>query len=117
MKSLLVTVAFLSLVAAQKCRTARVPAVPACITQRIEAIKAQPRWNPPAEVHEYSYKGRRVFLFSADCCDQFTTLVDEGCDTICAPGGGITGKGDRRCEDFSREAKHVRLVWKDERAD
>ena len=89
--------------------------VPSCIQDKISEIRAQPRWNPPAQVNEYEYNGQKVFLITADCCDQFITLVDEKCNYICAPSGGITGSGDGKCKDFFQTAKHIRLVWKDER--
>jgi hypothetical protein len=41
-------------------------------------------------------------------------VSDQDCNYICAPYGGITGKGDGNCADFS-DAKYLRLVWKDER--
>jgi hypothetical protein len=88
---------------------------PSCIQRRIDSIKQQPVWNPPAEVHEYEYNGKKVYLFSANCCDQFNTLMDANCNYVCAPSGGFTGKGDRKCNDFYDTAKHLRLVWKDER--
>lgn len=91
------------------------PSTPACILQKIDSIKKQHVWNPPAEIHEYEYEGKRVYAISADCCDQFTTVVDADCKYICAPSGGFTGKGDGKCVDFFNKAKHVRLVWKDER--
>ena len=89
--------------------------IPACIQQKIDSIKQLPVWNPPAEVYEYSYGERTVFLFSADCCDRPSTAVDSNCNYVCAPSGGFTGKGDRKCVDFFEKAKLVRLVWKDER--
>lgn len=91
------------------------PLLPPCIQKRIDSIKAQHVWNPPAEIHLYEYNGQKVWSFSADCCDQFTTVVDENCHYICAPSGGFTGKGDRKCTDFDQQAKHIALVWKDER--
>lgn len=90
-------------------------AIPSCIEQKIEAIKAEPTWNPPAEVNEYEYNGKRVYLFSSNCCDQFNMLYDQDCNALCAPSGGYTGRGDGKCSDFQQTAKHVRLVWKDER--
>lgn len=89
--------------------------IPACIQQKIDSIKQQPVWNPPAEVYEYNYGERPVFLFSADCCDRPSTAVDSNCNYVCAPSGGFSGKGDRKCVDFFEKAKLVRLVWKDER--
>jgi hypothetical protein len=90
-------------------------AIPSCIRQRIDSIKKEPRWNPPAQVNEYTYNDRRVFLFSSNCCDFFDPLFDSACNYIGAPYGGITGRGDGRCPDFDKTAKHVKLVWKDPR--
>jgi hypothetical protein len=89
--------------------------IPSCIQQRIDQIKAVPKWNPPAEVNEYIYQGKHVYLFSADCCDQFNELLDGDCKYVCAPSGGITGKGDMKCPDFFTTAQFVKLVWKDPR--
>lgn len=89
--------------------------VPACVQAKISEIKAQPKWNPPSEVAEYLYNGKRVFLFTSDCCDQYIQLYDENCNYICAPSGGITGHGDGKCADFYTTATFVRLVWKDNR--
>jgi hypothetical protein len=72
-------------------------------------------FNPRAEVHEYEYRERKVYFFSADCCDFFDTVIDENCVYICAPSGGITGKGDGKCNDFNQSAKYLKRVWKDER--
>ena len=89
--------------------------MPACVQQRIEAIKAEPKWNPPAEINEYIYKGQHVYLITSNCCDQYIMLYDGNCTPICAPGGGYTGKGDGKCADFYETAKQVRLIWKDPR--
>lgn len=89
-------------------------AVPACIQQKIDSIQSLPRFNPPAKVDEYLWKGSKVYLFSADCCDQPSPLYDSACNYLCAPVGGFTGKGDMRCPDFSN-ATHLRVVWKDKR--
>jgi hypothetical protein len=89
--------------------------VPQCVWNKIDAIKAEPKWNPPAEVIEYLYNGKQVYLFTSDCCDQYIMLYDGSCNYICAPSGGITGSGDGKCTDFYSTAKHVKLVWKDPR--
>ncbi len=89
--------------------------VPDCVQKKINQIKAQAKWNPPAQVNEYQYKGQRVFLFSSDCCDQFNYLYSESCTTICAPSGGFTGRGDGKCSDFDQVATFVKLIWKDPR--
>jgi len=89
--------------------------IPMCIQSKIDSIKKLSRFNPPAEVNEYTYKNKRVFLFSSDCCDNFNLLFDENCKYVCAPTGGITGKGDMSCTDFTEKAKLVKLIWKDDR--
>lgn len=78
--------------------------IPTCIKQKIEEIKAQPRWNPPAEINEYVYEERKVYLFSSNCCDQYNVVYDENCNPVCAPSGGFTGKGDMKCADFFTKA-------------
>ena len=89
--------------------------VPKCIQTKIDSLKKVPRYNPPAEVNEYTYNGKRAFLFSSDCCDNYNVLLDENCNYLCAPSGGFTGKGDMKCTDFTEKAKLVKLIWKDER--
>jgi hypothetical protein len=89
--------------------------VPSCVTQKIKQIKAEPKWNPAAEVHEYLYQGKTVFLFTSNCCDQYIELYGEGCAYLCAPSGGFTGHGDGRCSDFYTTATYIKLIWKDPR--
>jgi hypothetical protein len=89
--------------------------MPSCVQKKIDQIKKEPVWNPPAEVNEYTYQDKQVFLFTSNCCDQYIMLYDGSCNYICAPSGGITGKGDGKCNDFYNTAKLVRLVWKDPR--
>ncbi len=89
--------------------------VPTCIQAKIDSIRAQPVWNPPAEVNEYVYDGTKVYLFSSPCCDQYNQLFDSECNYLCSPSGGYTGKGDQKCNGFFDNARHLRLVWKDER--
>ena len=89
--------------------------IPTCIQGKIDSIKKLPIWNPPATIEEYEYNGKKVYVISADCCDFFTTAVDENCNYICAPSGGFTGKGDGLCKDFNANAKFIKIVWKDER--
>jgi hypothetical protein len=92
-----------------------VAGIPTCIQQQVDSIKAQPKWNPPAEIDEYVYDGRTVYVVSAPCCDIYNKVVDANCNYLCAPSGGITGKGDGKCKDFQQQAKFVKVVWKDER--
>jgi hypothetical protein len=113
MKSFFFTMVIFLTIAAEKCQKEN--SIPVCIQQKIDQIKKEPKWNPPAEVHEYSYNGKRVFYFSSNCCDQYNEVYDENCNYVCAPRGGDTGKGDMKCADFKENAKEIRLIWKDER--
>ncbi len=87
--------------------------IPACVQKMISENSGS---NPPSatQIDEYSYNGKRVFLVTAPCCDRYNILYDENCTTICAPSGGLAGKGDGKCADFSAMAKFVKLVWKKE---
>ena len=86
--------------------------IPSCIQRLIdEGLKHTPP-DAPTQVDEYEYQGKRVFLFTAPCCDQYNNLYDVNCNLLCAPTGGITGKGDGKCPDFSTTAKHIRVSWK-----
>lgn len=87
-------------------------AIPACLQEQINEIEKKTFPNPPVQIDEYEYQGKKVFLFTADCCDQYNTLYNSDCKSICAPSGGFTGRGDGKCSDFDSTAKHVKLVWK-----
>ena len=64
----------------EKCAKSK-DAVPACIEQKIEQLKKAPmQKNPAAEVNEYSYNGKRVYLFNSPCCDQYNNLYDSDCN-------------------------------------
>lgn len=69
--------------------------------------------SSPVQIDEYIYNGKAVYLFTAPCCDQFNVLYNDSCKKICSPSGGITGKGDGKCDDFSKTARHVKLIWKE----
>lgn len=85
------------------------------IQTKIAELKAQPKANPAYEVWEYKYQGQRVYLVTADCCDQYTTVYDACLNMLCAPSGGFTGRGDGLCPDFNEKATDKKLVWRDPR--
>ncbi len=91
--------------------------VPACIKQKIAKLKMEPKTNPPARVYEYrdTTTGKKYYLFSAACCDQYDELYDALCHYVCAPSGGITGGGDGKCGTLKQRLVQIRLIWKDER--
>ena len=115
MKSVLFTLVIILTIVVQKCTKQADQSSPSCIQSKIDQIKKEPKWNPPAEVYEYNYNGKKVYYFSSNCCDQYNMVYDEQCNAVCAPSGGLTGKGDMKCNDFNEKAEKVKLVWKDER--
>lgn len=86
--------------------------IPACVQKLIDEGNKERPPNAPLQVDEYIYKNKKVFLFTAQCCDQFNMLYDDSCKAICAPSGGFTGRGDMKCGDFDSTAKHIKLIWK-----
>jgi hypothetical protein len=71
--------------------------------------------NPPRSIWEYDYNGQTVYYIPAQCCDQFSTLYDASGKVICAPDGGITGRGDGKCPGFMQERKNEKFIWEDSR--
>jgi len=89
-------------------------AIPVCVKKILDEAAKEIPANLPLQVDEYSFRGKTVFLFTADCCDFYNVVYSDSCVKICAPSGGITGKGDGQCPEFSKEARHVKLIWKKE---
>jgi len=114
MKSILLVTVVASAISFSKCNK-EVGDIPPCINEKIAVIKASPKANPSGEVNEYLYNGKRVFLFTSPCCDQYNPLYDENCNYICSPSGGFTGAGDGKCKDFKTAATFIKQVWKDPR--
>ncbi len=106
MKYLLLLLA-LPFVSASECN--KKDSLPACVQSIIDKPGSP---DKPVQIDEYRYQDKRVFLFTAPCCDQYNTLYNEDCASICSPSGGITGKGDGKCPDFSVTATHVKMIWK-----
>lgn len=88
--------------------------IPECVQEMIDKAKNDTPPTTPLQVDEYAFNGKTVFLFTADCCDFYNVVYDAECKEICAPSGGITGKGDGMCPGFSKEAKHIKTLWKKE---
>jgi hypothetical protein len=111
----LVAAVLLTILRSQGCGKGKTTRIPPCIQDKIEAIAQQPKYNPPATVYRYLYADKYVYLFSSDCCDQYNYLYDKDCNVICAPTGGITGRGDNNCSNFKQIATDETLIWKDPR--
>lgn len=90
-------------------------AMPTCLAEMITERTKEIPPSPPEQIDEYLYNDKTVYLVTAPCCDQFDVVYDENCKEICAPSGGITGKGDGKCEDFFKTAKQIKVLWKKEK--
>ena len=89
--------------------------LPSCVKEKIIQLQNNSSQNPPAQVWQYRYKGQTVYYFPPTCCDQMGELYDENCNLICHPDGGITGRGDGKCEDFFSARQKEKLVWENKR--
>jgi len=98
------------------CSSPAEPERPLWVWKLIAEYQVKPVGNPPQSIWQYEYAGRTVYYVPAQCCDMFGSLYDAEGTLICAPDGGITGKGDGRCPDFRAERKNEQLVWRDARA-
>ncbi|WP_461067746.1 DUF6970 domain-containing protein [Spirosoma horti] len=115
MRSYIQFIAFTSLMALG-CKNESIPkGTPECITDLINQIKSQDKWEPPAKVYRYSYKGQVVYFIPQRCCDIPSILLDEQCNTVCSPDGGISGRGDGKCADFFASRTEEKLIWEDSR--
>jgi len=59
--------------------------------------------NPPRSIWQYEFQGQTVYYMLAQCRDMFSSSYDGEGTLICAPDGGIDGRGDGRCPNFFSE--------------
>jgi len=88
---------------------------PTWVTSLIRQFESEPVANPPAFVARYDYKGQDVYFVPQRCCDIMSVLYRADGAVMCHPDGGITGKGDGLCGDFSVERRNERIIWRDSR--
>jgi hypothetical protein len=86
------------------------PPAPGWLAAQIKAF--QDSANAPELVATYRYQGRLVYYVSPRCCDQYSLLYDSTGTTLCAPDGGITGRGDGRCPDFIVQRSDEKILWR-----
>jgi hypothetical protein len=106
MKSVFVLLFVFMLMSCHKTEIISKENFPSCLQSIIKSA------NPPLEVWQYLYNNQLVYLVKPDCCDQYEQVYTVNCASLCAPGGGLTGKGDGKCADFYTSATHAQLVWK-----
>jgi hypothetical protein len=88
---------------------------PAWVSHLIEQYKSEPVGNPPQSIWRYEYRGQVVYFVPAQCCDMYSTLYDADGNVMCAPDGGIDGRGDGKCDDFLSGRSQEQLIWQDPR--
>ncbi|GGF03081.1 DUF6970 domain-containing protein [Hymenobacter cavernae] len=88
---------------------------PPWLQAKIQKLQAEEKSNPPTQIFRYRYRNQVVYYETGPCCDQFTNLYDSRGRLLCHPDGGLTGKGDGNCPDFTKERTNEMLVWQDPR--
>lgn len=88
---------------------------PKWVNQLIGQFEKQPVGNPPLSIWRYDYNSQTVYFVPAHCCDIPSVVYDASGNVLCYPDGGITGKGDGRCDDFFDQRSHEQLIWQDAR--
>jgi hypothetical protein len=88
---------------------------PVWVDKLIQQFESQPLGNPPQSIWRYDYNGQVVYYIPAQCCDQYSTLLDAQGNVLCAPDGGFIGWGDGKCPDFFKQRSSEQLVWQDDR--
>jgi hypothetical protein len=86
-----------------------------CIQSVIDNLKNEPSRNSPAKIYQYVYHGHKVYFIPQYCCDFPSVLLDEHCNVICYPDGGLSGSGDGYCASFFKERKNEKIIWEDNR--
>jgi hypothetical protein len=88
---------------------------PQWLKDLISKFESEAVGNPPQSIWQYSYNGKTVYYVPAQCCDQFSVLYDSEGKILCAPDGGFSVTGDRKCTDFFSNRKDEKLIWQDKR--
>ncbi len=110
-----ILVALFSLILLSGCAQATQASNPQWLDQLIKKFENDPVANPPLSVWKYEYNGQVVYFVPAHCCDITSVVYDAQGTILCAPDGGIAGKGDGKCGDFFDTRTHEQLIWKDSR--
>lgn len=87
--------------------------MPPFVTALVEQYRAGPMDNTPQSIWRYTYENRDVYYVPPVCCDVPSMLYDGDGNVLCSPDGGITGRGDGRCADFSTQRSNGVAIWTD----
>ena len=98
---------------------AQQPTQPKWLQRLITRLQSEPVRNPSAKILRYTYSRRSYYYVPPAAGDQFSALYSAVGKMICAPDGGITGRGDGKCPSFVRKMlssrEPGRVVWQDTR--
>ena len=114
-KSIFLVAILLFVILLSACAQATQSGNPAWVDQLIKKYESEPVGNPPQSIWRYEYNNQLVYYVPPQCCDQYSTLYDGEGAILCAPDGGITGKGDGKCSDFFDKRSNELLIWQDTR--
>lgn len=82
-----------------------------CISNKLTEYISKGDTTDVTAVYQYYYNEKICYLLNSQCCDLFNALVDNNCNIICLPTGGISGGGDGTCPDFNTDAIFIRKIW------
>ena len=74
------------------------------VRQQIEAYETPGQEAASRVVRKVTYSGEPAYLIASPCCDWFDYLYDSKGAILCAPTGGLAGRGDGSCPDVSPAA-------------
>ncbi|SIR13567.1 hypothetical protein [Pseudacidovorax sp. RU35E] len=67
------------------------------IVQEIRRLESDPSAQSILPLRRVRYLGQRAYLLTSPCCDLFNHLYSADGRLLCAPSGGLTGRGDGSC--------------------
>jgi hypothetical protein len=95
-----------------------VPAgLPEWLKEQVHAYATAPLGAAPESVWQFDLEGKPVYYIPAPCCDQYDRLFAADGSFLCAPSGGLTGRGDRRCPGILPKRDEMKLIWQHPRRD
>jgi len=81
------------------------------VQARIAAFEAAAPERRPAGIQRVLYHGKPAYLVASPCCDHFNYIYDAQGLRLCAPSGGIAGKGDGKCTGAITTESAARASW------
>lgn len=67
------------------------------VVNEIRRLETDPSATATLPLQRVQYLGRRAYLLTPPCCDQFNHLYSVDGVLLCAPSGGLSGRGDGSC--------------------